>query len=159
MESQRVGHDWASNAHRYLEVKNLPAKQETQVQSLGWIDPLEEEMASSSSILAQIIPCRAESVSVGSQRVGSDSATRPPPPPQLNSEGLIWQICVEQGLYIPVPHSSWVNLENELSVLVSVSHTIVLQEMMCFFSLLYITFSFLCQNPSNSTWAVASFPP
>ena len=105
-------------------------------------------MASSSSILAQIIPCRAESVSMGSQRVGSDSATRPP---QLNSEGLIWQICVEQGLYIPVPHSSWVNLENELSVLVSVSHTIVLQEMMCFFSLLYITFSFLCQNPSNTT--------
>ena len=26
-------------------VKNLPAKQETQVQSLGWEDPLEEEMA------------------------------------------------------------------------------------------------------------------
>ena len=33
-------------------VKNLPAMQETQVQSLGWEDPLEEEMASHSSILA-----------------------------------------------------------------------------------------------------------
>ena len=36
-------------------VKNLPAKQETQetrVQSLDWEDPLEEEMATHSSILA-----------------------------------------------------------------------------------------------------------
>ena len=29
------------------KVKNLPAKQETQVQSLGWEDPLEKEMATS----------------------------------------------------------------------------------------------------------------
>ena len=33
-------------------VKNLPAMQETWVQSLGWEDPLEEEMATHSSILA-----------------------------------------------------------------------------------------------------------
>ena len=33
-------------------VKNLPATQETQIQSLGWQDPLEEEMATHSSILA-----------------------------------------------------------------------------------------------------------
>ena len=33
-------------------VKNLPTIQETQVQSLGWEDPLEEEMATHSSILA-----------------------------------------------------------------------------------------------------------
>ena len=36
-------------------VKNLPAMQETQetrVQSLGWEDPLEEKMATQSSILA-----------------------------------------------------------------------------------------------------------
>ena len=33
-------------------VKNLPAMQETQVQSLGQKDPLEEEMATHSSILA-----------------------------------------------------------------------------------------------------------
>ena len=37
-------------------VKNLPAMQETQVQSLGWEDPLEEEMSSPSSILAWRIP-------------------------------------------------------------------------------------------------------
>ena len=33
-------------------VKNLPAMEETQVQSLGQKDPLEEEMANHSSILA-----------------------------------------------------------------------------------------------------------
>ena len=40
-------------------VKNLPAMQETQemrVQSLGWEDPLEEELATHSSILAWRIP-------------------------------------------------------------------------------------------------------
>ena len=31
-------------------VKNLPAMQETQIQSLGWEDPLEEGMATHSSI-------------------------------------------------------------------------------------------------------------
>ena len=33
-------------------VKNLPAMQETQVQSLDWEDPLEEGMATHSSMLA-----------------------------------------------------------------------------------------------------------
>ena len=33
-------------------VKNLPEMQETQVQSLGWDDPLEKGMATHSSILA-----------------------------------------------------------------------------------------------------------
>ena len=37
-------------------VKNLPAMQETQVQSLGGEDPLEEGMATHSSILAWRIP-------------------------------------------------------------------------------------------------------
>ena len=37
-------------------VKILPAMQETQVQSLGWEDPLEKEMATHSSILAWRIP-------------------------------------------------------------------------------------------------------
>ena len=41
------------------EVENLPAMQETQeawVQSLGWEDPLEEEMETHSSILTWEIP-------------------------------------------------------------------------------------------------------
>ena len=37
-------------------VKNLPAMQETQVQSVGWEDPLEKGMATHSSILAWEIP-------------------------------------------------------------------------------------------------------
>ena len=37
-------------------VKNLPAVQETQVQSLGEEDPLEEGMATHSSVLAWRIP-------------------------------------------------------------------------------------------------------
>ena len=37
-------------------VKNLPAVQETWVQSLGWEDPLEEGMTTHSSILAWRIP-------------------------------------------------------------------------------------------------------
>ena len=38
------------------EVKNLPAMQETRIQSLGWEDPMEREMAIHSSILAWRIP-------------------------------------------------------------------------------------------------------
>ena len=49
-------------------VKNLPAMQETWVQSLGWEDPLEKGKATHSSILAWRIP-------KGSQRVGHDSVT------------------------------------------------------------------------------------
>ena len=40
-------------------MKNLPAMQETQVQSLGREDPLEEGMATHSSILAWEIPWQA----------------------------------------------------------------------------------------------------
>ena len=56
-------------------VKNLPAMQETWVQSLGWEDPLEEEMATHSSILALKIPWTEEPgrvQSIGSHRVGHD---------------------------------------------------------------------------------------
>ena len=41
-------------------VKNLPAKQETWVQSLGQEDPLKKEMATWSSILAWEIPWTEE---------------------------------------------------------------------------------------------------
>ena len=41
-------------------VKNLPAMQETQVYSLGQVDPLEEGMATQSSILAWRIPWTEE---------------------------------------------------------------------------------------------------
>ena len=54
-------------------VKNLPAMQETQVLSLGQGDPLEEEMAIHSSVLAFRIPSTEEPgrlQSMGLQRVG-----------------------------------------------------------------------------------------
>ena len=41
-------------------VKNLPAMQATQVRSLGWEDPLEEGMATLSSVLAWTIPWTEE---------------------------------------------------------------------------------------------------
>ena len=42
-------------------VKRLPAVRETRVQSLGWEDPLEKEMATHSSILAWKISWMEES--------------------------------------------------------------------------------------------------
>ena len=51
-------------------VKNLPAIQETWVQSLGKEDPLEKEMATHSSILAWRIPWTKEPagyIALGSQ--------------------------------------------------------------------------------------------
>ena len=54
-------------------VKNLPAMQEIQAQSLGWEDALGKKMAICSSILAWRIPWTEEPgglQSVGLQRVG-----------------------------------------------------------------------------------------
>ena len=59
-------------------VKSSPAMQETWVWSLGQEDPLEEEMATHSSIFAWRIPWTEETgslQSMGSQRVGHDWET------------------------------------------------------------------------------------
>ena len=48
-------YSWASLLDQL--VKNLPAMQETWVQSLGWEDHLEKGKATQSSILAWRIPC------------------------------------------------------------------------------------------------------
>ena len=56
-------------------VRSLPAMRETWVQSLGWEDPLEKEMATHSSIFAWKIPWMEEpgrQQSIGLQRVGHD---------------------------------------------------------------------------------------
>ena len=56
-------------------VKNVPALRETWVRSLDWEDPLEEGMATHSSILTWRIPWTEEPgglQSMGSQRVGHD---------------------------------------------------------------------------------------
>ena len=54
-------------------VKNLPAMQETQIHSLGWEDPLQNRMATHSSILPWRFPLTEEPgrlQSMGLQRVG-----------------------------------------------------------------------------------------
>ena len=55
-------------------VKNLPARQETQVQPLGWEDSLEKGMAMHSSILAWRIPWTEEPG--GPQSMASQSQTQ-----------------------------------------------------------------------------------
>ena len=92
MGSHRVGHDWsnlaaaaaaATNTHTWtslvaLTVKRLPIMREIWVQSLGWKDLLEKEMATYSSVLAWKIPWMEETgrlQSIGSQRVGHNWAT------------------------------------------------------------------------------------
>ena len=59
-------------------VRNLPAMQETWVQSLGWEDPLERRMATPSSILTWRITWTEEPgglQSMGLQRVEHDWVT------------------------------------------------------------------------------------
>ena len=56
-------------------VKRLSTMRETQVQALGWEDPLEKEMVVHSSTIAWKIPWTEEPgrlQSVGLQRVGHD---------------------------------------------------------------------------------------
>ena len=64
---------WASQVAQW--VKNLPAMQKTQVQSLGWEDPLEKGTATHFSILAWRIPQTEEPGRLrftGSEGVGYD---------------------------------------------------------------------------------------
>ena len=66
-------HQWTSLLAQL--VQNPPAMQETPVRSLSWEDPLEEGMATHSSILAWRIPWTKQSgglQSIGSQRVRHD---------------------------------------------------------------------------------------
>ena len=68
--------DWACLVAQM--VKNLPAMQGTQVQFLGWEDPLEKGMTTHSSILAWRIPWTEEPgglQSMGSYRVRHDWVT------------------------------------------------------------------------------------
>ena len=72
---------WGGASQVALVVENLPAVQETQetwVRSLGWEDPLEEGMATHSSVLSWRIPWTEEPgrlQSMGSQIVGHNWAT------------------------------------------------------------------------------------
>ena len=62
-------------------VKHLPTMREIQVQSLGWDDPLEKEMATHSNNLVREIPWTEKPSglqSTGVSRVGHNLATKPP---------------------------------------------------------------------------------
>ena len=66
-------YSWVSRVAQL--VKSLPAMWETWVQSLGWEDPQEKEMATHSNTLAWKIPWVQEPgrlQSMGSQRVGQE---------------------------------------------------------------------------------------
>ena len=76
--------DWMQSLYQFRvsqvaqRLKRLPAMRETCVRFLGREDPLEEEMATHSSVLAWRIPWTEELAglqSTGSQRVGHDWAT------------------------------------------------------------------------------------
>ena len=73
---------WASHVAQWQRT-HLPM-QETWVRSLCWEDPLKEEMANHSSILAWEIPWTEEPCGLqwGHKRVRHDWATKPPPPPK-----------------------------------------------------------------------------
>ena len=91
-------------------VKHLPAVQETRVQSLGWEDPLEKEMATHSSTLPWKIPWTEEPgrlQATGLQRVGPNWATSL----QLHFN------------YVQSYHRSWESLHRKLfSSVQSLSH-------------------------------------
>ena len=77
--SQGIGKcGWGCSLELAQMVKNLPARQETQVRSLSGEDPLEKGMATHSSILAWRIPWMEETGglhSTGSPRVRHSWAT------------------------------------------------------------------------------------
>ena len=72
---------------------SLSAMQETRVQSLGWEDPLEKEMATHSSTLFWKTPWMEEPVTVGSQRVRHDRVTSHSQSWFLSSKGRGGGIC------------------------------------------------------------------
>ena len=78
-------------------VKNLPALQETWVQSLGWEDPLEKKMATHCSILAWRIPGTEESSRLDSMdgvtRIRPNLVTKPSLPPPWHSQNIFISIC------------------------------------------------------------------
>ena len=81
-------YEWASLVAQLA--KNLPAMQETQVQSLGQEGPLEKGMAIHSGILAREIPWKIEESAVHgvtkSRTQLSDQYTHTHPPKHINKK-------------------------------------------------------------------------
>ena len=95
------------------EVKNPPAMQETRVPSLGQEDPLEEGMATHSSILAWRNPWTEEPEglqSVGSHRVRHDWATKQQHRAYILAQKWKYhKILIQES--INILHMIWPNLE------------------------------------------------
>ena len=79
-------------------VKNQPTVRETQVQSLGWEDPLEKEMATHSSILAWRIPWREKPGGLQSMRSELDTTE------QLTRSLLLSLTSIHQRPVASSPH-------------------------------------------------------
>ena len=82
------------------KAENLPAMQESQAQPLGWEDPLEEKMASHSSILAWRIPWTEEPGRLEymrSQRVRHDWATK------THTHTHLWNLNFTRSPTIKIP--------------------------------------------------------
>ena len=95
--------------------------QETWVWFLGWEDPLEKEMATHSSVLGWEIPWREEPCrlpSMGSQRVGHDWVTKPPPP-------CFWLWCWKRFLKVP-----WTARRSNQSIITEISPENLLKRLM-----------------------------
>ena len=78
--------------------KNVPVMQETQVQSLGREDPLEEEMAAHSSILAWEIPWTEEAGRLQCMGMQSRAGRSTHKPSVRRSPKSLRQEVAEQGL-------------------------------------------------------------
>jgi len=95
---------WASLVAQL--VKNLPAMQETPVRSLGWEDPLEEEMATHSSILAWEIPWTVKPG--GLQSMGSQSRTWLSDWTTATNNSLSWQTDIYHLVIKALRYIYWV---------------------------------------------------
>ena len=89
-------------------VKNLPAVQETQVQSLYQEDPLEKGMATHSSIIARRIPWTedpGELQSMGSQRVQCDQETEQQHFTDICIYAQHIHICITLNMLMHIAHN------------------------------------------------------
>ena len=96
-------HNWTTQLPGWLIGKESLAKQETHVQSLGWDDPLEKEMAIHCSTIAWKIPWTEELgrlQSKGLQRAGHDftfTSLLGSKPPSTNKERRPPESCLKCG--------------------------------------------------------------